>query len=79
MIASLNQVTLVEVYGQRAEAVTELAPGTPILITGKLAKRKTKRGEHETVVSCYGVQPMGTMPATTAPTVAGSADDEIPF
>jgi single-stranded DNA-binding protein len=48
----------VEVYGQKAEQASTLKPGAPIFIEGKLAKRKDKSGNYETVVNCFQVQPL---------------------
>jgi single-stranded DNA-binding protein len=56
----------VQVYGRGAEAATEIGPGTPILLDGKLSKHKTKSGEYETVVSCYAVQALQCATQTSA-------------
>jgi single-stranded DNA-binding protein len=53
---TFEQFFIVEVFGSKAEAASEIEPGTPMLVNGKLAKSKAKSGEYETVVSCYAVQ-----------------------
>jgi len=53
-----------EVLGKRAEAVTHLAPGTAVVVDGKIMRRKV--GERwETVVGCWDLAPI-TVPATSA-------------
>jgi single-stranded DNA-binding protein len=69
---------LVEVFGQRAETAVVLQPGQPILIDGKLGKRKVKDGSYEVIVSCYAVQALGTVQAAAVAATV-TEDEDIPF
>src|SRR5262245_54157296 len=51
----------VECFGQKAERASELEPGTPIYLEGRLSKRKIKDGAYEVVVNCYDVQALGQL------------------
>jgi hypothetical protein len=52
----------IEVMGRKAEAVTALAPGTAVVVDGRLMRRKV--GDRwETIVGCWDLTPI-TVPVT---------------
>jgi|SRR2546428_241884 len=60
-----------EVWGKRAEAAGELAPGATVLVEGKL--KRVKQGETwTTIISGWEAQVL-TLPASTPATTEGSA------
>jgi single-stranded DNA-binding protein len=48
-----SQYLPIEVWGKRAESVSELEPGTPVCLEGKLTRRKNKQEQWEMVVTAF--------------------------
>jgi single-stranded DNA-binding protein len=66
-----NLFIAIEAYGSKAEAVSELQPGTLVMVEGKLSRRKARDEKWELCVSTYDVQPLGVSAAGTTHRVAG--------
>jgi single-stranded DNA-binding protein len=54
-----------EVRGKKAEAVADIAPGTPVILDGKVMRRKVN-DRWETLIACWDLVPLGvpTVPVT---------------
>jgi single-stranded DNA-binding protein len=64
----------VEVWGKKAESVSELVQGTLVMVEGKLSRRKNKQEQWEWVISAYDMQPVSASSLRQAASLAQTED-----
>lgn len=60
-----SQYVPVEIYGEKAQEATALAPGTVVSLEGKVARKKNSKGEWDVVISTYALQVVRESPLRT--------------